>query len=199
MLTTLDFACPIAWKSAGQPSGSSVTTIDFSSPISVSKRASLFSNARQGQEDKAGHFDDDDWLHRRYLETLWLGEDHSPLIGFLQHLRRFERKARQYAERQSQVMPSFAKLLRSRQNIRRRFAAASSGLSDGDAMQQMIEGLRKADDEEEERNMVEKEIMKMALDSGPGSLINAELRRLEDKAGDAKITKSWLRAIESRE
>jgi hypothetical protein len=192
MLTTLDLACPIAWKSAAHASTS------YSSPTPASKRVPLAHANQDDQSDEAHHISDDEtWLRRRYYDTLWLGEDHSPLIGFLQHLSRYENKTRRRSVASHQLMHSMAQLLKSRQQIRKRFTAAATALRGEGLIDEMIEGI--CEDEGGADDGSEREVIKIALESGPGSLVGAELRRTGDKRGDTRLAKAWLKAMESRE
>lgn len=170
----LDSTCPVPWKSA-QTSG----------------------EAQQGRCGEEGPGNDEQWLHMRYHETLWLGEEHSPLLAFLQHLRRFERRRCRAGDGPTAICDALAQLLRSRQRIRKRFAsvarATDTASGSVDAVLQVLSG-------DGIEACGEEGVMQMALASGPGTLVSAEIRSSRDRGtGSGRMAKLWVKAMESRE
>lgn len=192
-MLTLDLQCPVVWKSSHASGGSSI----LASPTPLSKQAPLLSDNLQDSTNACYDYDEE-WLQRRYCETLWLGEDHSPLVGFLHHLRRFERRRR--CDSPLQLITLLANLLKSRQQIRKRFTSATSaGFGEG-SLERVISALcRKEDGDQLVVDVKERQVVQIALESGPGYLVREELRKsdMEEKVG--KMTKLWMQAMESRE
>lgn len=193
-MLTLDLQCPVAWKSVQANSSSSI----LASTTSLAKQPSLISdNVHYSANSHCADYDEE-WLQRRYSETLWLGEDHSPLVGFLQHLRRFERRRQSYSP--LQVIDSLADLLKSRQEIRKRFTAATSAAFGENALEKIIQVLcRRWKGNEQVDNLIEKRVVQIALESGPGLLVGVELRDSVKAERAGKMTRLWLQAMESRE
>lgn len=126
------------------------------------------------------------WLQRRYAETLWLGEQHSPLSALLQHMAHLiDRKG------PSESYGILVGHLKVRSAVKRRYheELSSTGV--------LLDALQSRTDED-----VEKGVIRHALSSGPAVAVAKELRMdgsPSSSSTQVKWTKRWLDAIEARE
>jgi hypothetical protein len=215
-MLTLDLACPIPWRST--QASSSHVPIATGSPtprgsVSIALDRELDSNDVQDSDDrsdreKGGNMQvKEDWLYMRYHEALWLGEEHSPLLGFLQHLRRFQRclsHQQQPPPSAMQTISTVALLLQDRQTIRKRFqcavtsSRAATATTKGEcAVTPLVESISRNVGAAQEATL--KRVVRMALESGPGALVRSEWQKRSGTAGMGEMTKMWLQAIECRE
>jgi hypothetical protein len=214
----LDLACPIPWRSTQtslplhhSTSASPTPKSNGASALQSSPSSSVWTSAAAAtnnpicgiKTDLDQSQIDQRWLQHRYHETLWLGEQHSPLTAFLQHLVHFERRKGK-STTPLDLLSTLSPLLRSRQYIRKRFVQATKAATDlalGETTfihrSEALLFALSSDAQGEECN-VERKVLQSALESGPGSLVSAELNYTATK-GVGKVTKLWLRAMESRE
>lgn len=137
------------------------------------------------------------WLSRRYAETLWLGEHHSPLVGFLKHVAHLEsRSSSPFA-----AMQDLRTLLRTRAQIRQRF---SDGTDDGAAgyasrhkLLAILDGAT-LDDGGSTQEAIEEHVIRSALSAGPANVVTNECRSSKQNAL-GRLGRLWNSAIETRE
>lgn len=223
-MLALDLACPIQWKraqdcaskhgaAAGSPTPKRQPALDASKTAidsaDLGRTHDIDDDNGDGDHDESRL--DQEWLQRRYHEVLWLGEEHSPLIAFLQHLRRFEKRRQVWPP--EQLIAIMSRLLQTRQHIRKRFAAAALSISGGggggggtgpssgemkDFLDAMVDAIVKL--ASDDQGHIQRQVLIISLESGPGALVRAELgRSAATRTGLGKLTRHWLQAMECRE
>lgn len=128
------------------------------------------------------------WLFRRYIETLWLGEYHSPLLGFLHHTEDIKQQIDTEC-----ILSALKTLVRSRAHIRCRFRQGE-GLSSRAYLLSVLKGR-----EDQRVDSLESTCIRHALSSGPAAVVYADLCSKSADSPLGRISEIWLDAIETRE